>query len=170
MKFLMRLSLALTVACVYAVATAILMLAAPKWQLERLLLDLKIGEMIPFFAPPLSAGALSLLVLVTAGMIGVGLYLALSRMFPTKPPAGLKLPQMPSSGLLDRLPPQAPRRMLPPRQIRPAPIQREARRDAPHPPNAAPNSKPSGLKRRADPKAPDALMLHFGSTPGQPSE
>ena len=168
MKFLRRLPLALSVACIYSGAIAILILAAPKWQLERLLLDLRIGEVVPLFAPPLSRGALGLLALLIAGLVGCILYLGLSRMRPSKPVSGLELPTMPSSGLLERMPPRTPPRMLPPRQIRPAPFDRHRGRDISAFPE--PVKGPAQSQRRSTAHADDGMMLHLEPAPVKPPE
>lgn len=168
MQLLRRLPLAVSVACVYSGAIAILILSAPKWQLERLLLDLQIGDVLPIFAPPLSQSALGLLVLMTAGLIGLTLFIALSRMLPVKPAPGLELPQMPPSGLLDQLPRRAPPRILPPRQIRPAPFHRQAGRDLPVRPEAL--TAAAHVKRKAVAQADDGLMLHLEPAPVKPPE
>jgi len=151
MKFLRRLPFALTVACIYSGAIAILILAAPKWQLDRLLLDLRIGDYLPIFAPPLSRDAVGLLAFVTTTLVGCILYMGLSRMRPSKRGSGLELPTMPSRGLLDQLPPRMPPRILPPRQIRPAPLHRQSRQD---------------VAAQAD----EGLMLHLEPAPVKPPE
>lgn len=168
MGFLRRLPFALTVASIYSGAIAILILAAPKWQLERLLLDLRVGEMLPLFAPPLSRGALGLLVLVTSGLIGLVLFAGISRMRPTKPPSGLELLQLPSSGLLDQLPRRTPPRMLPPRQIRPAPFYRQHGQDG----SAQPEPSKARLQsqERVAAQADEGLMLHLEPAPVKPPE
>ena len=168
MRLLRRLPLAVSVACIYSGAIAILILAAPRWQLERFLLDLRIGEILPVFAPPLSRGALSLLVAVTAGLVGWCLFIGLSRMLPAKPEPGLQLPQMPPSGLLDQLPRRTPPRILPPRQIRPAPFHRQTGSDLPGRPEALRASVHA--KRKAAAHADDGLMLHLEPAPVKPPE
>lgn len=168
MRFLKRLPLALTVACIYSGAIAILILVAPKWQLERLLLDLRIGEVILLLAPPLSQGALGLLVLVTSGLIGLILFAGISRMRPSKTPSGLELLQLPSSGLLDQMPRRTPPRMLPPRQIKPAPFYRQsAGGEAVRPDSSKASPQP---QRRMAAQADEGLMLHLEPAPVKPPE
>ena len=168
MGFLRRLPLALTVACIYAGAIAILILAAPKWQLERFLLDLRIGEVVPLLAPPLSQGALGLLVLVTSGLIGLILFAGISRIRPSKTPSGLELLQLPPSGLLDQMPRRSPPRILPPRQIRPAPFYRPSGSDAPA--SSEPPKVRSQSQRKAASQSDEGLMLHLEPAPVKPPE
>ena len=168
MQFLRRLPLALTVACIYSGAIAILILAAPKWQLERLLLELRIGEVLPLFAPPLSRNTLGLLALAVAGLVGWILYMGLSRMRPAKRATGLELPLMPSSGLLDQLPPRMPPRILPPRQIKPAPFYRQSGRNVPVQPDQP--KTPSQSQRGPAAQADERLMLHLEPAPVKPPE
>ncbi|MEY3658240.1 MAG: hypothetical protein RL425_1001 [Pseudomonadota bacterium] len=168
MTFLRRLPLALTVACIYSGAIAILILAAPQWQLERFLLDLRIGEILPFFAPPLSRDAVGLLALVAAGLVGWILYAGLSRMRLAKRSPGLELPSMPSSGLLDQMPPRMPPRILPPRQIKPTPLYRPRGRDGSAQPDQSKISPQS--QKKAASRADKALMLHLEPAPVKPPE
>lgn len=168
MRFLRRLPLALTVACIYAGAIAILILAAPKWQLERLLLELRIGEIFTLFAPPLSPDALGVMAFAAAGLVGWVLYMVLSSMRPSRRATGLELPNLPSTGLLDQLPRKAPPRILPPRQIKPAPFHRPSGSDAfasSEPPKVRPQSQ-----RNAASQSDEGLMLHLEPAPVKPPE
>ncbi len=168
MGFLRRLPLALTVACIYAGAIAILILAAPKWQLERFLLELRIGEIFPLFAPPLSRNAVGVMALAAAGLVGWILYLGLSRMRPSSRATGLELPNLPSTGLLDQLPQRSPPRILPPRQIRPAPFYRPSGSDAPA--SSEPPKVRSQSQRKAASQSDEGLMLHLEPAPVKPPE
>jgi hypothetical protein len=168
MRFLRRLPLALTVACIYAGAIAILILAAPKWQLERFLLELRIGEIFPLFAPPLSRDAVGVMAVAAAGLVGWILYLGLSRMRPSSREAGLELPNLPSTGLLDQMPRRTPPRMLPPRQIKPAPFYRQSGGgEAVRPDSSKAHPQP---QRRAAAQADEGLMLHLEPAPVKPPE
>lgn len=168
MRFLSRLPLALTVACIYAGAIAILILAAPKWQLERFLLELRIGEIFPLFAPPLSRDAVGVMALAAAGLVGWILYLGLSRMRPSSREAGLELPNLPSTGLLDQMPRRTPPRMLPPRQIKPAPFYRQSEGgEAVRPDSSKARPQP---QRRTAAQADEGLMLHLEPAPVKPPE